>query len=391
MTVDEDKFTKVPHLTLEALARFHLSGQQYQLVLAIIRKTYGWKGKVEDWISLSQFNLLTGITQKKVSKLLLELEARKIIKVTQKGDSKRKFYSINNRFDQWQKSPKKVKSSKKMTNIPQKGDEVSPIWGNTIDTITKDTIQKKNTSSPDGHGLASFFLFKKMQRDPDIVEPDMTEWTKDMVILLRIMEKEEQEIRSVIDWLFGPKGDYWIRKIESPGDLKIHYDQILADYQSSEGQIKPTAASPLPSPTETKTKPVRPEERKPKPKAAGEPKAEQQQGWIKCPVRVKNGAGRVNVTLDHCKKGCSKQLSESCPPFQGHLNSLSSISQKEANTDQPEKEDYSEEVRFYCPKAAGKQVPLSHCRLSCDPKIMHSCPEILRYLESMKNRERGAA
>ena len=51
-------YTKVPNRLLEWLVRADLSGTELKIILAIIRKTYGF-GKREDWISYAQLEALT--------------------------------------------------------------------------------------------------------------------------------------------------------------------------------------------------------------------------------------------------------------------------------------------------------------------------------------------
>ena len=49
----EDGYTEIANEILEALMRLHLSPNQWQVILCIIRKTYGFKKKV-DYIANSQ-------------------------------------------------------------------------------------------------------------------------------------------------------------------------------------------------------------------------------------------------------------------------------------------------------------------------------------------------
>ncbi|WP_084288457.1 replication protein [Desulfovermiculus halophilus] len=51
----ENGYTRLANELLEALARTRLAGQEYQAVLAIVRKTYGF-GKKSDKISYGQLS-----------------------------------------------------------------------------------------------------------------------------------------------------------------------------------------------------------------------------------------------------------------------------------------------------------------------------------------------
>ena len=57
-----------------------LSGSQWQVLLVVIRKTYGW-GKLEDSISLSQFQKETGLTKAMICRCLKELVYNRILVV----------------------------------------------------------------------------------------------------------------------------------------------------------------------------------------------------------------------------------------------------------------------------------------------------------------------
>jgi phage replication O-like protein O len=52
-------FTRITNEFLDALIKIRVPGEAMQVLLAIIRKTYGFN-KTEDWISLSQFKELIG-------------------------------------------------------------------------------------------------------------------------------------------------------------------------------------------------------------------------------------------------------------------------------------------------------------------------------------------
>ena len=74
----ENNFTQVPNDILEALARTHLSPYESNVILFIIRKTFGWN-KTEDWISLSQIAEGTKIAKPNVCRTLNSLKRRNII------------------------------------------------------------------------------------------------------------------------------------------------------------------------------------------------------------------------------------------------------------------------------------------------------------------------
>ena len=71
----------------DRLCSFRLSGQEWQVLWVILRKTWGWlenknnhdgQKKKSDWISLTQFSEMTGIDRRKCHSLLKKLAAKNI-------------------------------------------------------------------------------------------------------------------------------------------------------------------------------------------------------------------------------------------------------------------------------------------------------------------------
>ena len=79
----ENGYTKIANELLDALCCVDLSGHEWKVVHAIIRKTYGYNKK-EDWMTNTQIMLLTGQTQQKVSQAKKKLVERNI--VTENGN-----------------------------------------------------------------------------------------------------------------------------------------------------------------------------------------------------------------------------------------------------------------------------------------------------------------
>jgi len=74
----EDGYVKIADELAEAFARYRISGEEWQVLWAILRKTYGWNKK-EDWISLSQFQELTGIKRPNIIRALKKLIQKNIV------------------------------------------------------------------------------------------------------------------------------------------------------------------------------------------------------------------------------------------------------------------------------------------------------------------------
>lgn len=122
----------------------HLSSYEWRCLLFVLRKTYGWNKK-EDWISLSQFVEATEIQRPHVCRALKMLSKQNII--TKGGTITQPLYSFQKYSSKWTALPKGARSH----HITKGGNEVLPkgVIGvvpkgaHTKETITKETIQKK--------------------------------------------------------------------------------------------------------------------------------------------------------------------------------------------------------------------------------------------------------
>ena len=62
----ENGYTKIANELLDAVCALQLSGHEWSVVHAIIRKTYGYNKK-EDWVTNTQIADLTGLHRVRVS------------------------------------------------------------------------------------------------------------------------------------------------------------------------------------------------------------------------------------------------------------------------------------------------------------------------------------
>jgi phage replication O-like protein O len=96
----ENGYTRIANELLEALAKFRLSGNEYQVVLAIIRKTYGF-GKKSDTISMGQISEVTGLKRQNVNRALKSLSSKLITGVIKTDYMGINNISINKDYSQW--------------------------------------------------------------------------------------------------------------------------------------------------------------------------------------------------------------------------------------------------------------------------------------------------
>ena len=124
----EDGYTRIANELLEAMGRIRINGEAMQVLMVIIRKTYGFSKK-SDVISLSQFVLATGINKTSVLRALKKLVSMNI--VYQKVNDTGNMYSIIKQYDRWKPLTKKITVYQKVNHRLPKRD------------IQKKLLQKK--------------------------------------------------------------------------------------------------------------------------------------------------------------------------------------------------------------------------------------------------------
>lgn len=134
--METENFTKVPNEIIEAIASSRVFCARARVVAAIIRKTYGWNKK-EDWISLSQFEAITGIGKSNICRTLNQLVKAKIII---KSDNKYQINSISKAWKELSNPITIITSDKKRYQNGQSGlSDLTP----TKDTLTKNNLLQK--------------------------------------------------------------------------------------------------------------------------------------------------------------------------------------------------------------------------------------------------------
>lgn len=158
----EDGYFRIAREFWKAMRSIRIPGEARRVFDFIIEKTWGWSKK-EDWISLSQFSESLGISRAKVIKHRKTLIEMNLIMVEdtrpQKGTPIAIKYRVNKDFETWRPVPKKgpPRPHKGNEPVPIRGMNPVPKRGPTIDTLTKDNLQKTGVSAP-----------KKRETDPHI-------------------------------------------------------------------------------------------------------------------------------------------------------------------------------------------------------------------------------
>ena len=94
----EDGYTRIANEILERLVQMHLAPNQWQVLLCIIRKTYGWYKKT-DRISLTQFHEISGMDRSSVVRAIRTLKEMNLITV--KASQKGNVYGLNKDYHSW--------------------------------------------------------------------------------------------------------------------------------------------------------------------------------------------------------------------------------------------------------------------------------------------------
>ena len=76
----DDGFTRVANELLDALMRTKMSGTQSQVVMAVIRQTYGYR-KAKDRVHTGYLAELTGLHSNRIKDAVVKLEKRNILKI----------------------------------------------------------------------------------------------------------------------------------------------------------------------------------------------------------------------------------------------------------------------------------------------------------------------
>lgn len=188
--------TKNGHLDIanelvEYLAKIHLSGNEYQIIWAVLRKTWCWKNgdkkKDFDWISLSQFEKITDLNRVAVCRAKKLLLLKKIL------IEENEKIGLNQDYSQWVVS-KTTLVSKTAIGSVENGNRVVSKTTHTIDTLTKDNNTKDTMKNK------KYFLNQYRERlGKEPMETKLTEKQLDFITrssLIEYFKKAVNEIHS---------------------------------------------------------------------------------------------------------------------------------------------------------------------------------------------------
>ncbi len=98
----EDGHLDIANELVEQFAKLHLSGNEWQVLWAILRKTWGWHKK-EEWISNSQLQNMTSLNRRRVIEAKIVLVQRNILLVRKSALATAvQAVGINKNYNMWQ-------------------------------------------------------------------------------------------------------------------------------------------------------------------------------------------------------------------------------------------------------------------------------------------------
>lgn len=223
----ENGYVAIANEIAEALMRSGLNGTEWEIIMAVLRKTYGFNKK-EDWISYTQFEKLTGKTRKTVWRSIESLVAKRILRTKKKPGMT--LYGFNKDYSSWMVYKRKLVTKMSQTSYLS----VQKVVTNrkpTKDIITKDTIQKtsivakapKKEFSEDVKDLAHLLFTLIRQNNPNF-KGDPVKWYSDMDKMMRIDGRTYLEIQHIIRWT--QDDNFWSSNILSGSKLRKQFDQL---------------------------------------------------------------------------------------------------------------------------------------------------------------------
>ncbi len=214
-----DGFAQIANETLDALSHIRIPGEAMQVLIFIIRKTYGYHKKTDD-ISLSQFVLATGLGKVAVCKAIRKLLFINLI--TQKGKGFTKTYQFQKDYLKWVPLPKKVTLPKKVIKSPNYYPKRLP---------QKKVLKKERyVEGSIELRLASLLLEEIKKNKLSIKEPNLQGWAKEFDLMMRRDGRTPQRIEAVIRWCQGDA--FWWKNVLSALKLRKQFDRLEAEMVS---------------------------------------------------------------------------------------------------------------------------------------------------------------
>lgn len=156
----ENGFTPISNELLEALMMVQMSGSEWQYVMCLVRKTYGFRKK-EDWVTNTQVVKMTGLRKERVSEAKSRLLERKIV------TEKRNKISLNKDYDEWKELRKSVTAVTEKRNFLLRKSVPTKEKKETIQNITAHAVGNLTTKAMPWNKHSDEDFEDDVQIDPD--------------------------------------------------------------------------------------------------------------------------------------------------------------------------------------------------------------------------------
>lgn len=203
----------------ERFAKLHLSGNEWQILWVVLRKTWGWHKKI-DSISLGQFQKYTGMNRNATVRSITKLVSKKIL-LSDKSEYVTQ-YSFNKHYDQWEVVSKTIlvsktakTSIKKATYKRQytKENNISPLSSKTgcVPCTRQEVLDicKKT-------GATIQYVHRTNERIANLIEDE------------RFVDKRGRKYKTVYRTLI----DWVTRFPETPGFKRSEFENLTFDIDS---------------------------------------------------------------------------------------------------------------------------------------------------------------
>lgn len=200
----ENGFTPIAHEIIEHLACVRMSGTEWQYVMCVFRKTYGW-GKKEDWVTNTQVMEMTGLCKERVSEAKANLVRRNIV------TENRNKISIQKDWEKWVELRKNVTNSYGKT-YRELRKNVTTIDTTTIDTNISDKSQKDMPIKK--------YDERNHSDDEVVIDADSGEEVVDNTV-----KEMNEKVTGLIEWAEKVRGKKFI---DTPTQRKMVHDMRKA-------------------------------------------------------------------------------------------------------------------------------------------------------------------
>lgn len=148
----EDGYIRIATELFTALKRLDLQGSEWQVIIAVMSKTYGWN-KPRDQISLSQFEKETGMTRTRIIRAIKNLVRYNVLGSITGDTSNSSTYWIIKDYDKWNTSYSIIRDTTIPSIIPDTRPSIirdQKLVSHVIHTIntTKDILYTAHPDAP---------------------------------------------------------------------------------------------------------------------------------------------------------------------------------------------------------------------------------------------------